>query len=176
MARNRPSPPLISERRLRARVRDLGQRIRADYEGKDLVVVGVLHGAFIFLADLVRQIRLPLVCDFVRAASYGRGTRTSGRVRFEFDLAHPVRGRHVLVVEDVIDTGLTMAALLRRLRSRRPASLKVCALLWKPTRARVHVPIDYLGFTLPDRFVVGYGLDHAGLHRNLRAIVALPGE
>jgi len=171
-----PSAPLISERRLRARVRDLGRRIRDDYRGKDLTVVGVLHGSFIFLADLVRQIELPLICDFVRVASYGRGTRTSGRVRFEFDLTHPVRRRHVLVVEDIVDTGLTMASLLRRLRSRRPASLRVCALLWKPSRTRVPVPIDYLGFSIPDRFVVGYGLDHAGLHRNLRAVVALPGE
>lgn len=172
----RPPSLLISERRLRARVRDLGRRIRDDYRGKPLTVVGVLHGSFVFLADLVRRIDLPLICDFVRVASYGRGTRTSGRVRFEFDLTHPVRGRHVLVVEDIVDTGLTMASLLRRLRSRRPASLRVCALLWKPSRARVHVPIDYLGFTIPDRFVVGYGLDRAGLHRNLRSVVALPAD
>jgi hypoxanthine phosphoribosyltransferase len=176
MARNRPSPPLLSERRLRARVRALGRRIAADYRGKDLVVVGVLHGAFVFLADLVREIRLPLICDFVRLSSYGGSTRTSGRVRFEFDLTQPVRGRHVLVVEDIVDTGLTMSALLRRLRARRPASLRLCALLRKPSRERVKVPVDYLGFDVPDRFVVGYGLDHAGLHRNLRSVVALPEE
>ncbi len=168
-----PSPALLSERRIRARVRLLGRRIEADHRGKDLVVVGVLHGSFVFLADLVREIRLPLRCDFVRVSSYGRGTKTSGRVRVEFDLAESVRGKHVVVVEDIIDTGFTMAALLRRLRARRPAGLRVCALLRKPERGRVRVPVDYLGFTIADRFVVGYGLDRAGLHRNLRSIVAL---
>ena len=166
MASSRPRP-LVSERRLRARVRERGRRIAADYRGRDLHLVGVLHGAFVFMADLARAVDLPLTCDFLRVSSYGSGTVSSGDVRFELELARPIRGRHVLVVEDIVDTGLTASAVLAALRRRTPASLRLAALLQKPDRERVKVPIDYLGFRVPDRFVVGYGLDFDSKWRNL---------
>lgn len=170
--RSRPVRPLIPERRLRLRVRALGRRIRRDYLGKDLVLVGVLKGAFVFMADLARAIDLPLRCDFLRVSSY-TGTESNGSLRFEFDVTQPVKGKHVLLVEDVVDTGLTAAGVLEALRARKPASLRLCALLHKPSRAGLRLPIDYLGFEIPDRFVVGYGLDHEGLHRNLPYVAAL---
>jgi hypoxanthine phosphoribosyltransferase len=166
MASRRPRP-LVSERRLRARVRELGRRIAADYRGRELHLVGVLHGAFVFMADLARAIPLPLTCDFLRVSSYRSGTETSGSLRFELELARPVRGRHVLVVEDIVDTGLTATAVLAALRRRKPDSLRLCSLLHKPSRERAAVRIDYLGFTVPDRFVVGYGLDFDSRWRNL---------
>jgi hypoxanthine phosphoribosyltransferase len=165
--------PFITERRLQARVRALGRAIRADYRGRDLVLVGILKGSFIFMADLARSIDLPLTCDFMRVSSYGSGTTSSGRVRMEFDLSHPVRGKDVLLVEDIVDTGWTLDHVLRELRRKKPASLKLAALLHKPDRARVQVTIDYLGFKIPDRFVVGYGLDFDGRYRNLRHLAVL---
>ena len=129
--------------------------------------MGVLHGAFVFMADLARHIRQPLICDFLRAARYGNGTSSSGRVRLSLEPVQPLAGRHVLLVEDIVDTGLTLSAVLGRLRRRRPASLRVCSLLRKTARARVSVPVDYVGFDIPDHFVVGYGLDHAARWRNL---------
>jgi hypoxanthine phosphoribosyltransferase len=167
MRRNRPIPALITERRLRARVRALGRTIRDDYRNQPLVLVGVLKGSFIFMADLAREIGIPLTCDFLRVSSYGSGTESSGNVRLEFDVTQPIRGKHVLLVEDIVDTGLTAKAVLETLRARKPASLRLCSLLRKPDRARIPVAVDYLGFDIPDRFVVGYGLDHDGLHRNL---------
>jgi len=165
--------PFISERRLQARVRALGRAIRADYRGRDLVLVGILKGSFIFMADLARAIDLPLTCDFMRVSSYGNGTVSSGRIRMEFDLSHPIRGKHVLLVEDIVDTGWTLDHVLGELRRKKPASLRLTALLHKPERTRVEVPIDYLGFTIPDRFVVGYGLDFDGRYRNLRHLALL---
>lgn len=165
--------PFISERRLQARVRALGRAIRADYKGRDLVLVGILKGSFIFMADLARAIDLPLTCDFLRVSSYGAGTVSSGTIRLDFDLSHPVQGKDVVVVEDIVDTGWTLDHVLRELRSRKPRSLKLAALLHKPDRTRVEVPIDYLGFTIPDRFVVGYGLDFDGRYRNLRHLAVL---
>jgi hypoxanthine phosphoribosyltransferase len=165
--------PFISERRLRDRVRALGRAIRADYRGRELILVGVLKGSFIFMADLARAIDLPLTCDFLRVSSYGSGTSSSGTIRMEFDLSHPVRGKHVLLVEDIVDTGWTLDHVMRELRRKRPASLGLAALLHKPERTRVTVPIDYLGFTIPDRFVVGYGLDFDGRYRNLRHLAVL---
>jgi hypoxanthine phosphoribosyltransferase len=168
--------PFISERRLQARVRALGRAIRADYldrRGRDLVLVGILKGSFIFMADLARAIDLPLTCDFLRVSSYGNGTVSTGRVRMEFDLSHPVRGKDVLLVEDIVDTGWTLDHVLGELRRKKPASLKLAALLHKPDRSRVQVPIDYLGFKIPDRFVVGYGLDFDGRYRNLRHLAVL---
>ena len=159
--------PLISRARLHARVRALGRRISADYRGRDLHVVGVLHGAFVFMADLVREIGVPLTCDFLRASSYGAGTLSSGRVRFTLDLEHPIRSRHVLLVEDIVDTGATAAALLAALSRKRPASLRLCTLLHKPSRARVPIVPDYVGFRIPDRFVVGYGMDVDARWRHL---------
>jgi hypoxanthine phosphoribosyltransferase len=157
---------LIPEDQLRARVRELGERITRDYAGRSLVVVGVLKGSFIFLADLVRAIDLPLAVDFIGISSY-QGTRTSGVVQITSDLGRPVDGKDVLLVEDIVDTGLTMRYLLDNLATRGPASLKVCALLEKPSRARAAVPIDYRGFVIGDEFVVGYGLDWDGRMRNL---------
>ena len=175
MARHTGTPgrTLISERRLRSRVRTLGGQISRDYRGKDLLVLGVLKGSFIFLADLVREISIPLSCNFMRASSYGAGVVSSGRVRIRFPLDLRVRGRHVLLVDDIVDSGLTASTVLASLRKKRPASLKVCALLHKPSRSRNPVVIDYLGFTVPDRFVVGYGLDAGGLHWHLPRIAVL---
>ena len=165
--------PFISERRLQARVRALGRAIRADYAGRDLVLVGILKGSFIFMADLARAIKLPLTCDFMRVSSYGAETVSSGKIRMEFDLSHPVKGKDVLLVEDIVDTGWTLNHVLNELRRKKPASLKLAALLHKPARTRVEVPIDYLGFKIPDRFVVGYGLDFDGRYRNLRHVAVL---
>jgi hypoxanthine phosphoribosyltransferase len=165
--------PFISARSLQARVRAMGRTIRADYRGRDLVLVGILKGSFIFMADLVRAINLPLTCDFMRVSSYGSGTVSNGRVRMEFDLSHPIRGKHVLLVEDIVDTGWTLDHVLRQLRRKKPASLRLAALLHKPDRTRVTVPIDYLGFKIPDRFVVGYGLDFDGRYRNLPHLAVL---
>ena len=174
MTRSRPIPALITERRLRARVRAIGRRIRRDYRGRDLVLVGVLKGSFVFMADLARAIGLPLMCDFMKISSYGSSTTSAGRLRFDFDVSHPLRGRHVLVVEDIVDTGYTAERALAEVRAKRPASLRLCALLHKPERGRVRVPIDYLGFSIPNRFVVGYGLDLDGLHRNLPYLGFVP--
>ena len=165
--------PLISAKRLQDRVRALGRAIRADYRGRDLVLVGILKGSFIFMADLARSINLPLTCDFMRVTSYGSGTVSSGRIRMEFDLSHPIRGKDVLLVEDIVDTGWTLDHVLRELRKKKPASLRLATLLHKPDRTRVTVPIDYLGFRIPDRFVVGYGLDFDGRYRNLPHVAVL---
>jgi hypoxanthine phosphoribosyltransferase len=158
---------LISADRIAARVAELGAAITRDYAGKELVLVCVLKGSFVFAADLARAINLPLRIEFLGVQSYGDGTVSSGEARITLDIAHPLAGRHVLLVEDIVDTGLTLSFLLETLSSRHPASLKVCSLLHKPARQRIPVALDYLGFTLEDAFVVGYGLDHAGLHRNL---------
>jgi hypoxanthine phosphoribosyltransferase len=157
---------LIPEKDLQERVRALGRDITRDYAGRSLFVIGVLKGSFIFLADLVRAIDLPLVVDFVGISSY-QGTTSTGVVKITSDLARPIEGKDVLLVEDIVDTGLTMRYLLDNLATRGPASLKVCALLEKPARARVAIPIEYRGFVVGDEFVVGYGLDWDGRMRNL---------
>jgi hypoxanthine phosphoribosyltransferase len=158
---------MITAEVLAARVRELGEKITADYAGQELTVVGVLNGSFIFMADLVRSIDLPVRCDFLGLSSYGSATESSGVVAITKDLSGPVEGRHLLVVEDIIDTGLTMSYLLQNLRTRRPASVKIVSLLSKPARRQVEVSIDYLGFTIEDRFVLGYGLDYDGRYRNM---------
>jgi hypoxanthine phosphoribosyltransferase len=163
---NRPAS-MFSAEQLAERVGAIGADITRDYAGKSLVLVGVLKGSFVFAADLARAIDLPLRIDFLGVRSYGQGTETSGVVQITHDLARPIEHEHVLLVEDIVDTGLTMAHLIDLLGTRSPASVKVCALLHKPGRARVAVPIDYLGFTIDDHFVVGYGLDHAEKYRNL---------
>ena len=157
---------LLPAERLRARVAEIGQEITRDYAGRPLVLVGVLKGALVFLADLMRAIDLPLSLDFVGLSSYV-GTRSSGTIELTSDLTRPIEAKHVILVEDIVDTGLTMQWLLRRLEERRPASLAVCALLVKPARARAVVPVRYRGFDIADEFVVGYGLDHEGRLRNL---------
>lgn len=157
----------LSEARIRARVRALGRLIRADYRSRPLVLVGILKGSFIFMADLARAIDLPLRCEFLRVSSYGAGSASSGKIKLDFDLGVSIQGRHVLLVEDIVDTGWTVDHVLKMLRRRKPASLRLAALLHKPERSRVPVPIDYLGFTIPNAFVVGYGLDFDGRYRNL---------
>jgi hypoxanthine phosphoribosyltransferase len=155
-----------------ARVRELGAELTRAYEGHELALVGVLKGSLPFMADLAREIRLPLTCDFLRVSSY-EGTKSSGLVRFDFDLTQPIKGKDVLVVEDIIDTGLTMSFLLETLRLRQPASVRVVALLDKPANRRAEVAVDYVGFTIENRFVIGYGLDLDGKYRNLPYIAAM---
>jgi hypoxanthine phosphoribosyltransferase len=174
MSFNRESDPfveLISAEAIAKRVDELGARITADYHAlgadADVVVVGVLKGSVIFMADLVRAIALPVTLDFIGAASYGDATESSGVVQITQDLTRPVEGKHILLVEDIVDTGHTVHYLLDNLATRRPASIKLCALLHKPERAERQVHIDYLGFTIPNKFVVGYGLDVSQRWRNL---------
>jgi len=157
---------LIPEKDLRARVAAMGAEITRDYQGRPLVLIGVLKGSFIFLADLVRAIELPLLVDFIGISSY-QGTRSTGVVQITSDLTRPIEGKHVLLVEDIVDTGLTMRYLLDNLATRRPESVRIAALLEKPARAQVKIPIDYRGFVIGDEFVVGYGLDWDGKLRNL---------
>lgn len=161
---------MLSREQIAARVKELGAQITKDYEGRSLVLVVVLKGSFVFAADLAREIDLPLRVDFLGVRSYGEGTETSGVVQITQDLSKPIAGEDVLIVEDIVDTGLTVAHLMDLFRTRQPRSVNVCALLHKPARARVQVKVDYLGFTIEDRFVVGYGLDFAERHRNLAYI------
>ncbi len=159
---------LVTEDQLQARVRQLGAQITADYAGKDLLLVCILRGGVMFLTDLMRCINLPHGIDFMAISSYGMGARqSSGSVRISFDLNQSIESRHVLVVEDIVDTGRTIAAVLELLATRRPASLKICALLDKSSRREVPVPLDYVGFDIPDKFVFGYGLDVDEMFRNL---------
>ncbi len=158
---------LISREQLAERVQQLGEQITKDYAGQDLVLVCVLKGSFMFTADLVRHIDLPVRVEFLGVRSYGDSTTSSGSVQVTQDLTRPVGGAHLLIIEDIVDTGLTSDFLIRQLTARNPASTKLCALLHKPARSQIDVPIDYLGFTIEDEFVVGYGLDVAQLYRNL---------
>jgi hypoxanthine phosphoribosyltransferase len=158
---------LIDADALKKRIDALGAEITKDFRGKDLVMVTVLKGSYMFAADLSRAIDLPLTVDFLGLRSYGDGTESSGVVQITTDLSQSVEDKHVLVVEDIVDTGLTMEYLLENLRTRHPASVKLVSLLHKPARTRVKVDIDYLGFTIDDVFVIGYGLDYAQRYRNL---------
>ena len=164
---------LVSSEELQRRVRELGAQISADYAGRDLFMVGVLKGAVLFLADLMRSIEVPCEVDFMAVSSYGSQTDSSGVVRILKDLDAPIEGRDVLIVEDIIDSGLTLQYLMRNLKARNPASLEVCALLTKPERLRVDLPPRYVGFEIPNRFAIGYGLDHAQRYRNLSYVAAL---
>ncbi len=164
---------LIPEEALQARIRELGRKISIDYADKEPLLVAILTGAVLFTSDLLRQITIPCQLDFMATSSYGTEVDSSGVVRILKDLDQPLEGRHVIVVDDIIDTGLTMDYLLETLKPRYPASLKVCALLDKVPRRRRFVPIDYRGFEIPDRFVVGYGLDFGGRYRNLPFICVL---
>jgi hypoxanthine phosphoribosyltransferase len=158
---------LIEEDRLQARIRELGREISADYAGRELLLVGVLKGAVFFMADLMRALAVPCEIDFMAISSYGAATDSSGVVRILKDLDINIEGRHVLVVEDIIDSGLTLSYLLRNLESREPASLEICALLTKPDRREIDVSVKYVGFEIPNKFVIGYGLDFAERYRNL---------
>ena len=166
---------LISPEQIAARVKEQGAEITKDYagDGRDLVVIGILKGCFVYLADLVREIDLPHSIDFIGLSSYGDATKSSGVVQLTQDLSDPIEGKHVLIVEDIVDTGLTMRYLLENLATRGPASVKLASLLEKPEKNTSGVKVDYLGFSIEDRFVIGYGLDYAGRYRNLPHIGVL---
>lgn len=164
---------LIPENQIQKKIEELGNQISRDYLGKKLICIGVLRGAIIFLADLARFIKIPMVIDFMAISSYGASTESSGVVRILKDLDENIEGKHVLIIEDIVDTGLTLDYLLRMLKSRNPASLKACTLLNKKERRQIDVSIDYCGFDIADKFVVGYGLDFNGLYRNIPYILVL---
>jgi hypoxanthine phosphoribosyltransferase len=168
---------LLSEERIRERVIELGRQISLDYAGQRLTLVSVLKGSLPFMADLMREIDIPLRIDLMEVSSYGgASTESSGLVRILKDLSASIAGEQVLLVEDIIDTGLTLNYLLRYLRGKSPATLRICTLLDKPARRLVDIPVDYVGFTIPDQFVVGYGLDYGELYRNLRFVGVLRPE
>ena len=168
-----PGRVLISRQEIAARVAELGHAIRRDYAGRSPLLVGVLKGAVIFTADLLRAVALPAGLDFIGVSSYGTGAKSSGVVRLAADLSVSIEGRDVVVVEDIIDTGRTISYLRRNLATRHPRSLALCVLLDKVARREVDVPVDYVGFAIPDEFVVGYGLDYNGLYRNLPDIAVM---
>jgi hypoxanthine phosphoribosyltransferase len=164
---------LVDEEAIAAKVRDLATQIDSDYAGKDLLLVGVLKGAVMLMADLSRQLTLPIEMDWMAVSSYGSGTKSSGVVRIMKDLDRDITGKHVLVVEDILDSGLTLSWLLRNLRSRGPASVEVLTMLRKPDAVKVAVDVKYIGFDIPNEFVVGYGLDYAEKYRNLKVVGTL---
>jgi len=164
---------LVRPEDLQRRVRELGAELSTDYAGRDMLMIGVLKGAVLFMADLMRELTVPCEIDFMAVSSYGSATDSSGVVRILKDLDSSIEDRDVVLVEDIIDSGLTLHYLLRNLRARDPRSLEVCALLTKPERRRVDLPVKYVGFEIPNRFAVGYGLDHAQRHRNLPYVAAL---
>jgi hypoxanthine phosphoribosyltransferase len=167
---------LIDEERLQARIAELGEEISADYAGRAPLLIGVLKGAVFFMSDLMRRLTVPCEIDFMAVSSYGATTDTSGVVRILKDLDLDIEGRDVLVVEDIIDSGLTLNYLMRNLESRKPATLEICALLTKPDRREIDVPVRYVGFDIPNKFVIGYGLDFAERYRNLRYVGVLDEE
>ena len=167
---------LIDEATVASKVKELGKRITDAHRGHELVLVPVLKGSFVFAADLARAIDLPLSIEFFACRSYGDGTESSGVVQITYDLTKPIEGKHVIVVEDIVDTGLTMTYLLENLATRKPGSLELCALLHKPARTKVPVTIDHLGFTIEDVFVIGYGLDYGEKYRNLPYLGVLEPE
>jgi hypoxanthine phosphoribosyltransferase len=174
---SRVGETLVSAEDLERRVRELGAEVSADYRNRDdLLLIGVLKGAVPFIADLMRELSVPCEVDFMAVSSYGSSTDSSGVVRILKDLDASIEGRHVLVVEDIVDSGLTLHYLIKNLRARNPASLEVCALLTKPERRRVDLPIRYVGFEIPNRFAIGYGLDHGQRFRNLRHVAVLEGD
>ena len=164
---------LVEAEELQRRISELGAEINRDYAGRELVLIGVLKGAVLFLADLMRELTIPCEIDFMAVSSYGSATDSSGVVRILKDLDASIEDRDVLLVEDIVDSGLTLHYLLKNLRARNPRSLEVCALLTKPERRRIDLPIRYVGFEIPNRFAIGYGLDHAQRYRNLRYVAAL---
>lgn len=167
---------LLTHDLIQARIREMGQEISRDYAGREPHLVGVLKGACAFMTDLSRTIGLPITLDYLAVSSYGAATKTSGEVKLVKDLDQGLEGRDLLVVEDIVDTGLTLNYLLNVLRARGPRTLKVAALLSKPSRRLIEIPVDYIGFTIDDHFVVGYGLDYNEKYRNLRDIVVYGGE
>lgn len=167
---------LYSEEALSIRVSELATAIENDYKGKELLVIGVLKGANIFMGDLIRKVNLPLQMDFIAASSYGTSTESSGIVKIVKDLDYSIEGKHVLIVEDIIDTGLTLRYLEENFRSRKPASLEICTLLDKPERRKADIAVKYVGYQIPDEFIVGYGIDYAEKYRNLPYVATLKPE
>lgn len=167
---------LLSEEEILAGVKKIAAQITEDYKGEEIYAIGILKGAVPFYTDLVKHIELPVAFDFMAASSYGSSTKSSGQVKILKDLDYSIEGKHVIVIEDIIDSGRTLSYLLHNLKSRKPASIKLCALLNKPSRREVDVDVDYIGFEVPNEFLVGYGLDYAGLYRNLRYIGILKPE
>ncbi len=165
--------PIVTQEEMRTRIRELGKQITTDYMGKDLVLVGVLKGAYAFYADLARAIRIPLRVDFLIVTSYGSRAKTSGKVKMVTDLTEEIKGKDVLLVEDIVDSGLTAQYLVKALGKKKPKSIKLCALLSKPARRTVDVTIDYEGFRIPNKYVVGYGLDYQQKYRNLPYLAVL---
>jgi len=165
--------PLIGAEELQVKIKELGEEISRDYQGKEVLLIGVLKGAVMFISDLARHICVPLSMDFMAVSSYGESTESSGVVRIMKDLDRSIEGKHVLIVEDIVDTGLTLRYLRRVLQDRSPASLKICTLLDKEERRQVEVELDYVGFSIPGEFVVGYGLDYAEMYRNIPGIYVL---
>ena len=165
--------PIVTQEQMRSRIRELGRQISADYAGKDLVLVGVLKGAYAFFADLARAIRIPVQVDFIIVTSYGTQAKTSGKVKLVTELTEKIKNRDVLLVEDIVDSGLTVQYLTKVLAKQKPRSIKVCTLLSKPERRVVDVPLQYVGFRIPDQYVVGYGLDYQQQYRNLPYLAVL---
>jgi hypoxanthine phosphoribosyltransferase len=165
--------PIVTQEQMRARIREMGRQISADYAGKDLVLVGVLKGAYAFYADLARAIRIPVRVDFIVVASYGPGGKTSGKVKLVTELTEEIKDKDVLIVEDIVDSGLTVQHLVKSLVKKKPRSIKVCTLLSKPERRVVDVQVDYVGFKIPNKYVVGYGLDYQQKYRNLPYLAVL---
>jgi hypoxanthine phosphoribosyltransferase len=164
---------LISQEQIQQKVKELGAQISHDFAGKEMCVIGILKGCFLFMADLIRHIDVPLSCDFLGVSSYGSRTKSSGVVKITSDLTFSVTGKDLLIVEDILDTGLTLSYLMENLRTRKPESVKICTLLHKPSNTVVDIKPDYVGFTVPDRFVIGYGLDFDQYYRNLPFIGTL---
>lgn len=167
---------LISEEALKARVSELGKAISERYEGQELLMIGVLKGANVFMSDLMRAVTVPIQIDFIAASSYGTSTESSGIVRIVKDLDYSIEGKHVMIVEDIIDTGLTLKYLFDNFSARKPASLSIISLLDKPERRKVDIQVDYTGFEIPDEFIVGYGIDYAEKYRNLPFVATLKPE
>ncbi len=167
MMKNDIQEVLFSEQQLADKVAELGARISADYAGKNPLIVSVLKGSYVFMADLTRRISIPCNVDFMAVSSYGAGTKTTGEVQIIKDIGSKIDGRHLIIVEDILDSGVTLSFLMKVLKARGAASIRLCTLLSKPERRKVDVPVDYLGFEIPDAFVVGYGLDYAEKYRNL---------
>lgn len=164
---------LITKENIKKRVRELGEKISIDYKGKEIIAIGILKGAWIFMSDLVRNIKMPVMCDFIGVSSYGDGTVSTEKTTLISDIRIPVNGKDVLLIDDIIDTGFSINFVKEYIESKNPASIKLCVLLDKPSRRKEDIHVDYIGFTIPDRFVVGYGLDYAEKYRNLPYIAAV---
>lgn len=174
--RNDVKEILFSEEMIQAKVEELGKQISNDLEDNNPIVIGVLKGANVFLSDLIRKIDIPIIVDFIAVSSYGLSTQSSGVVKINKDLDFSIEGKDIVIIEDIIDTGLTLKYLLENLRSRNPKSIRICSLLDKPERRKVDIKVDYIGFKIPDEFIVGYGIDYAEKYRNLPFIASLKRE